>query len=87
MKYMKEWYIRPENIKAVIKRFQEGTEPMDGITQLGRWTIPGIGKGYVLYETDDPIALAKLNLYWSDLTDDKLVPVIDDEEAAKSLGG
>ena len=54
---------------------------------LGRWHIPGTGRGYALFETDDPVALAKQNLYWSDLADQKIVPVIDDEEAAKSQGG
>ena len=61
--------------------------PLEGITMLGRWHIPGTGRGYALFETDDPVALAKQNLYWSDLADQKIVPVIDDEEAAKSLGG
>ena len=32
MKYMKEWYIPPENYQAIIKRYEEGSGPLEGIT-------------------------------------------------------
>ena len=86
MKYMKEWFIAPENMQAVLKRLAERPEPLEGIKMLGRWNILGTGRGYVLYETENPIALAKLNLYWSDLSEDKIVPVIDEEESAQIRG-
>ena len=86
MKYMKEWTIPPENFKAVIERFKENAEPFEGIKRLGRWHISGTNRGYELLETDDLVALSKYNLYWSDLSDQKIVPVIDDEEVVKALG-
>ena len=86
MKFMKEWFIAPEFVEAAIKRFEEAPEPMEGIKQLGRWTIAGTDRGYQLLETDDLVALAKYNLYWADLSDQKMYPVTDDDESAKSLG-
>ena len=38
-----------------------------------------------LFETDDPVALSRYFLAWSDLVDLKVVPVVDDEEIAKAL--
>jgi hypothetical protein len=45
------------------------------------------GKGYELFETDDPVALSKYLNAWSDLVDQKVVPVVDDDEVAKALSG
>ena len=87
MKYMVTWHIAPENYKAVIKRFGEAKEPMDGIKDLGRWHETGTGGGVRLVETDDIVALTKLNLYWSDLLELKTTPVLNDEEASRALFG
>ena len=58
---------------------------MDGIVQLGRWHIVGTQRGFRLVETDDPVALSKLSIYWSDLIDMQVVPVVDDEQIGKAL--
>ena len=86
MKYMTVWTVSQENDAAARKRFGE-PEPTDGIKVLGRWNECGTGKGYTLIETDDVVALSRLNLHWADLVDMKIVPVVDDEEIAKALGG
>ncbi len=65
-------------MKAAVQRWQQDSEPMDGIRQISR---------SLEVETDDLVALAKNNPYWSDLMDIRTVPVIDDEEAMKSTSG
>ena len=85
MKYMYVWSVAPENLKAALKRFGEDSEPMDGLTQLGRWHSVGTDGGYRLIETDDPVALKRMTLYWQDVMETKIVPVVDDEETRKAI--
>ena len=86
MKYVITWTFTPENQKAAIKRFEENSEPMDGIKQIARWHIVGTKRGFRVIETDDPVALSKLSIYWADLLDMKVEPVVDDDEIGKALG-
>ena len=86
MKYMSVWSIAPENVEAVAKRFKEADPKMGpGAKLLGRWHEVGTGKGYGLFEADDPVELSKFFFAWSDLVDQKVVPVVEDEEIAKAL--
>ena len=85
MKYMSVFSIPPENHNAVLKRFKEARPEPAGVKLLGRWHALGTGKGFVLFETDDPVALSRIYLQWSDLADQKVVPVVDDEEIMKAI--
>ena len=90
MKYMCVWSIPPETHEAVVKRFKEqskkgGYKPPAGVKLLGRWHELGTGKGYSLYEADDPVALSKALLPGSTVADQKVVPVVDDEEITKAI--
>ena len=85
MKYMTVFSVAPENYEAAIKRFRENSEPLEGVKRLGRWAEFGTNKGFDLLETDDPVAITKLGLFWADLVDMKTVPVVDDEVIAKAL--
>ena len=88
MKYMSVWNITPENFKAVIERFSTADpKPPAGVTMLDRWHEVGSGKGYALFETDDAVALSKFVLAWADLVDQKIVPVVGDEEIGQALMG
>ncbi len=87
MKYMCLWSVTPENMQAATKLFKEGSEPIDGITQLGRWWYLGPGGGFRLIETDDPGAIKKMTRYWQDVMEVEIVPVIDDEENRRSMRG
>ncbi len=86
MKYMVVYSIAPQNVKAAIKRFFEA-EPLEGVKRLGRWHEFGTVKGFDLVETDDPVAITRLNVHWADLVDMKIVPVIGDEDLGKALSG
>jgi hypothetical protein len=86
MKYMTVWSIAPENIKASIKRFKEADpKPGSGVKLLNRWHEVGTGKGYALFEVDDYVELSRFLFAWADLVDQKVVPVVEDEEIAKAL--
>ncbi len=77
MKYMTTFTIRPENIKAAIERFKEtGGKAPAGVTIIGRWHEMGTSHGFALVETDDPVAMSKFAIAWSDLADQKTVAVV-----------
>ena len=84
MKYITVWSIRPENMKAVIKRFQEGDPKIPGV-KMSRFHAMGTGRGLSLVESDDPVAVSRLANAWSDLVDQKTVAVVSDEEIAAAL--
>jgi len=86
MKYMVVWSISEANMAAAVKKFKKDPpEIPGGVILLGRWHEMGVGDGFSLFEADDPIALSKYLLAWSDLVDQKIYPVVNDEEAAQAL--
>lgn len=86
MKFMTVWTIRPEHMKASIKRFMEDSPMTPGVKILARMHVFGSGSGFTLWESDDPLAATKEGLLWSDLIDLKVYPVVDDAAMAKALG-
>lgn len=85
---MIEYTLRPEHRDVVQARFQEtGGLPPDGATMVGRWhRLAGLG-GYVLCESDDPVAIGKWMQDWTDVLSFDVVPVGDDAEITEVLGG
>ncbi len=68
------------------RAFQKDGRPApEGTKLLGRWHEMGSGHGFALIEFDDPVAVARGNIEWSDLLDEKIVPVIDDAQLAAAL--
>jgi hypothetical protein len=84
MKYMTIWSIRPENMQAVIKRFKEADPKVAGV-KVTRFHEMGTGRGFTLTESDDPVAVAKFALAWSDLVEQETVAVVDDAQVAEAL--
>ena len=86
MKFMSVWNIKPENLNAAVERFTtDNPEPSPGVKLISRWHEMGTGKGFALLEVEDQVALAKFMVAWADLVDQKIVPVMGDEEMAKAL--
>jgi hypothetical protein len=80
------WSVAPENWKASARRLKEADpKPEQGVRILGRWHEVGTGKGYTLLEVDDLVALSRIAAQWSDLVDQKLAPVVDDDELKRAL--
>jgi hypothetical protein len=84
MKYMTVWSIRPENMTAVIKRFKEADPKIPGV-KMTRFHEMGTGRGFSITESDDPVAVARFAMAWSDLVDQKTVAVVEDADIAKAL--
>jgi hypothetical protein len=84
MKYMTVWTIRPENMKAVIKRFKEADPKVKGV-KITRFHVMGTGRGFSLTESDDPVAIAKFASSWSDLVEQETFAVVGDAEISEAL--
>ena len=85
MKYMLYWSISPENYDAALDAFLEGGAPMpDGLTSLGRWHAPGSTKGWLLCETNDPVALSHHVGQWAGLLNIEVTPVAGDAVAGEA---
>jgi len=86
LQFMITFNIRPENRTSSGKRFLEtGGGPPAGVTMLGRWhKAAGLG-GFVLCESSDPEALANWVYQWNDLLTFEIIPVLNDEQAARVL--
>jgi len=78
------WRIRPENMKAAIKRFQEADPQIPGV-KLTRFHVMGTGRGFSLTESSDPVAVSRLASAWSDLVEQETVAVVEDAETAAAL--
>jgi hypothetical protein len=80
--YMITWTLPSDNRDEAIRRFSEGSamQPPAGVTHLGRWHAAGGGLGFGVVETDDPKAIAKWLVQWTDIIEYEVVPVISDEE-------
>ena len=88
MLYLSKYSWVPENRKAIVARFMEtGGKPPPGIKLLGRWTDVAGGRGFAVYESDDPVAVGKYSYQWTDLMSMEIVPVMNDEQLAKVLAG
>jgi hypothetical protein len=77
-----------ENRNAIQARFKEtgGGMPPAGVKLLSRWHAVGGGKGINVFESDDPLAIAKYANEWSDLMSFEIYPVVNDESIAKVIG-
>jgi len=77
----------PEDRDEVQARFKEtGGLPGPGATMLGRWhNVSGHG-GFVLAESNDPIAIGKWMQEWTDFIEFEVTPVNNDEDVMEVLG-
>ena len=81
MKYITRWHIKEHNMEAAVERFtQAPPELPEGLTMHGRWHEMATGRGFAFLETDDPVALSKYLLAWSDLVDQEVHPVVGDDK-------
>jgi len=77
----------PENRDDVQQRFREtGGLPPQGVVMHGRWhCAEGLG-GFVVAESDDPVAVAKWTQAWTDLLSFEVTPVLNDEQITEVIG-
>jgi hypothetical protein len=76
----------PDKRDEILKRrMEKGAMVPDGVKVIGEWVDLGGGRDFVLYESDDPKALAQWGLAWNDLVRDETAVVMDAEAAMKLL--
>ncbi len=91
MLFMNTWRAHAGKIHDTYKAFAEmpsGDGVGDGGSQIniiGRWHNMASGSGVVVYETDDPKAMAQWALNWNEVLELTIEPVVDDE-TAKAIG-
>lgn len=74
MKYMGTWKISMQNMNEASQNFvSSGALPPDGVTILGRWHVAGTGRGFVLLESDDLVAVATHLSQWNHLLELELL--------------
>jgi hypothetical protein len=88
MLFMCTYTFGPEYRNAAQDRFkQTGGGPPEGVKMLGRWHNVSGRRGFVLCETSDAVAIGKWMQDWTDYLTLDVIPVVNDEDVLKVLGG
>lgn len=86
MKFMTTWSFPTGNLPEAAERFLAGEAvPPEGVKLLGRWHNADCSGGFVLVESNDPVAMYADAAKWGDLLELNTVPVIEDGEAGAVL--
>ena len=84
MTFVMSYSFQPEKREACKARFREaGGKPPEGVKLLCQWNAVGDAKGVAVFESDDPMAMAKWAQQFSDLVSMEIYPAIDNEALAK----
>jgi hypothetical protein len=88
MLFMISYSFRPGIRNETQARFKStGGLPGPGATMVGRWHCVGGLRGFVLAESDDLVAIGRWMQDWTDLLTFDVMPVTNDEDVLKILGG
>jgi hypothetical protein len=87
MKFMVTWKVPVENFKKAMSRLKVLAQEKApaGVKFLGRWHETGTGKGFALLEVEDMTAFTGLLMSWEDLSNQTVVPVVEDDAILKNL--
>jgi len=87
MKFHISYEFAPESRNEIQAQFKEtGGLPGEGVTLIGRYyAIEGL-TGFILAESDDPIAIGKWMQEWTHSISFEIVPVVDDAGIAEVIG-
>ncbi|MGH9943090.1 MAG: DUF3303 domain-containing protein [Pyrinomonadaceae bacterium] len=71
---------------AVYRRYREQGRMMpEGLKYVVSWVEPNFDRCFQLMECDDPRLFQQWTVYWQDLVDFEIVPVVTSEEAVQSM--
>ncbi len=87
MTFVMEYCFQPEmrlKCDARFKKTKGGMAPK-GVKMISQWNAIGDGRGVIVFESDDPIAMTKWVKDWSDLMTLEIYPVISGESLAKFI--
>ena len=84
MLFMTIYTYEPGQRNEIVKRrLEKKTVVPEGVKVIGEWSYIGGGRGFMVFEAQDPKVLMATTLAWSDLMEIESVPVIQAEEAMK----
>jgi hypothetical protein len=83
MRYLSILSWKPENAKEITERFKQWKRP-EGITYLlPPHTVIGQNKSISVAEIDDPMAMAKIDRYWRDISVFEVYPIMESADIIK----
>ncbi len=79
MLFMNVFTYEPDKRDEIIKRrLEKGNMIPEDVKVLGQWTDLGGGRGFIVFESDEPHL--EWTLAWSDLMNIDLIPIVDTEK-------
>ena len=84
MKYIAFFKVKPEDLKAAVKKQAE--LPEFGVKSISKaYSILGKPKGFQLFEVEDEREIEKMALYYSPEMEFEILPIIETAEAIKLM--
>jgi hypothetical protein len=84
MLFMNIYTFEPGQRNETIKRrLERGTVVPEGIKVIGEWSALGGGRGFMVFEAQDPKVMLGAFMAWSDLIKFETFPIIETEEIMK----
>jgi hypothetical protein len=88
MLFMTIYTYEPGNRDAIIRRrLERGTSMPAGLKIIGEWSSLGGGRGFMVFEAQDPGLIMGASMGWSDLLKFETIPVMETEEVMKMAKG
>ncbi len=85
MLYLMEWKMKPGCHEKSAYKFLGGRGNFPGVKMLGRYHAPGSLKGWIILETDNPIAIYSHAAEWGEYLQWETTPVFTDDEAGPAI--
>jgi len=87
MYFVINYEFTPEVRDEAQARFKAGGGlPPAGVTMHARWHHVGGLAGFVIAESDDPVAIGTWMQEWNDLLDFSVTPIVDDAQVQTNIG-
>jgi hypothetical protein len=84
MLFMTIYTYEPGQRNEIVKRrLERGTVAPEGVKVIGDWSYLGGGRGFMVFEAQDPNVMMATTLAWSDLIKFETIPVMETEEVMK----
>lgn len=88
MLFLSVYKYEPGQRNEILKRrMEKGMALSEGMKVIGEWSDLGGGRGFLLFESNDPMACTESTRVWSDLIKMEIIPVIETAEMWKGYKG
>ena len=88
MLFMTIYTYEPGNRDEIIKRrLERGTNIPEGVKIVGEWSSLGGGRGFMVFEAQDPKVIMGASMAWTDLLKFETIPVMETNDVMKMATG